>query len=63
MKANNLNFNRVKKQICNARLAIPFVSERQCEKIRHLLTHDEQFVINLLFISVLLKAYEQLKEI
>lgn len=58
MKANNLNFNTVKKKICNVRLTVPFVIERQCEKIRHLLTHGEQFVIHLLFISVLLKTYE-----
>lgn len=57
MKANNLNFNTVKKRICNVRLTVPFVSERQCE-ISHLLTHGEQFVIHLLFISVLLKTYE-----
>lgn len=45
MKANNLYFNKVKKKICNVRLTVPFVSERQCEKIRHLLTYGGQFVI------------------
>lgn len=33
MKANNLYFNKVKKKICNVRWTVPFVSERQCEKI------------------------------
>lgn len=45
MKANNFNFKKVKKKICNVRWSVTFVSERQCEKIRHLLTHGGQFVI------------------